>query len=77
MKEKLKVILMILALHCLSFSAFSQSITLNARNITVKEAIEQLKQNSGYSFVFEVGDLDTRKLISVNANQRPVDEVVK
>ena len=77
MKEKLKVILMILALHCLSFSTFSQSITLNVRNITVKEAIEQLKQNSGYSFVFEVGDLDTRKLISVNANQRPVDEVVK
>ncbi len=77
MKEKLKVILMILALHCLSFSTFSQSITLNVRNITVKEAIEQLKQNSGYSFVFEVGDLDTRKLISVNANQKPVEEVVK
>lgn len=77
MKENLKVILMILAFHCLSFSAFSQSISLNVRNVTVKEAIEQLKQNSGYSFVFEVGDLDTRKLISVNANQRPVDEVVK
>jgi len=77
MKEKLKFILMVLSLYCFSFSIFSQSVTLNVRNITVKEAIEQLKQNSGYSFVFEARDLNTGKLVSVQANQRPVEEVVE
>jgi len=77
MKEKLKFILMVLSLYCFSFSTFSQSVTLNVRNITVKEAIEQLKQNSGYSFVFEARDLNTGKLVSVQANQRPVEEVVE
>ncbi|HOF92817.1 MAG TPA: TonB-dependent receptor [Bacteroidales bacterium] len=77
MKRKMKFILMILVLCCFSFSAFSQSITLNVRNITVKEAIEQLKQNSGYTFVFEAGDLDTGKLISVQANQKSIEEVIE
>ncbi|MDO9634632.1 MAG: SusC/RagA family TonB-linked outer membrane protein, partial [Paludibacter sp.] len=77
MKVKLKVILMILAFHCLSLSTSSQNITLNVNNITVKDAIEKFKESSGYSFVFEVGDLDTRKQISINVNQRPIEEVVK
>lgn len=77
MKRKMKFILMILVLCCFSFSVFSQSITLNVRNITVKEAIEQLKQNSGYTFVFEAGDLDTGKLISVQANQKSIEEVIE
>lgn len=77
MKEKIKVIFMILAFHCLTATAFSQAITLNVNNVTVKDAIEQIKEKSGYSFVFEVGDLDTRKIISVSATRKPVEEVVK
>lgn len=77
MKEKIKVIFMILAFHCLTATAFSQAITLNINNVTVKDAIEQIKEKSGYSFVFEVGDLDTKKIISVSATRKPVEEVVK
>ena len=77
MKEKIKVIFMILAFHCLTATAFSQAITLNVNNVTVKDAIEQIKEKSGYSFVFEVGDLDTKKIISVSATRKPVEEVVK
>lgn len=64
-------------LYCLSTPVFSQDITLNINKVTVKEAIEKLKEKSGYSFVFEVGDLDTKKVISVQATQKPVEDVVK
>ncbi|MDR3268576.1 MAG: SusC/RagA family TonB-linked outer membrane protein, partial [Tannerella sp.] len=36
-----------------------------------------MKKNYGYSFVFESGDVDTRKVISVKAQDQPVDAVVK
>ena len=55
----------------------AQGITLEISNKTVKEAIESLKETSGYTFIFELNDLDTRKIVSVSANQQPIDNVVK
>ncbi|MDR3262068.1 MAG: carboxypeptidase-like regulatory domain-containing protein, partial [Tannerella sp.] len=36
-----------------------------------------MKKNYGYLFVFESGNVDTRKVISVKAQDQPVDAVVK
>lgn len=47
-----RAILIASAALCFNLSAFSQDITLKANNVTVKEAMEQLKKSSGYSFVF-------------------------
>ena len=46
-----RAILIASAALCFNLSAFSQDITLKANNVTVKEAMEQLKKSSGYSFV--------------------------
>ena len=46
-------------------------------NITVKEAIQTLKDKTGYSFVYEVNDIDTQRKISVKATSKTIDEVVK
>lgn len=40
-----KAILVASVALCFNLSAFSQDITLKANNITVKEAIEQIKKN--------------------------------
>ena len=76
MFKKTKVFLMTTALCCLSIPLFSQTITFNIKNVTVKEAIESLKDNSGYSFVYEKNDLDTRKIISVSATQKSINDIV-
>ena len=76
MFKKTKVFLMTTALCCLSIPLFSQAITFNIKNVTVKEAIESLKDNSGYSFVYERNDLDTKKIISVSATQKSINDIV-
>jgi TonB-linked SusC/RagA family outer membrane protein len=77
MRKKIQVILMTLLLCCLSTSVYSQKITFKISNTTVKEAIELLKEKTGYSFVYEANDLDTRKIISVSANNKTIEEVLK
>lgn len=61
---------------CLNFSAYAQDISLKANNITVKEAIEQLKEKSGYSFVFSSADIDTKKRVSISAKDATVEDIV-
>ena len=72
-----KAILIASVALCLHLSAFAQNISLKANNITVKEAIEQLKEKSGYSFVFSSTDLNTNKRVSISASKATIEEVVK
>jgi len=77
MRKNVKVILLTVAFCCLSLTTFSQSISLILRDVTIKEAIQALKEKTGYSFVYEVNDIDTQRKISINARNKPVEEVVK
>jgi TonB-linked SusC/RagA family outer membrane protein len=77
MRKRIKVILMTAAFCCLSIPLFAQAITLNVKNVTVKEAIVSLKEKSDYSFVYEVNDLDTKKIISVSATNQSIDNVIE
>lgn len=72
-----KAILIASAALCLNLSAFSQQITLRTGNVTVKEAMEQLKKSSGYSFVFSSVDVNTGKRVSVSARNATIEEVVR
>ncbi|MDR1719730.1 MAG: SusC/RagA family TonB-linked outer membrane protein [Dysgonamonadaceae bacterium] len=46
-------------------------------NVTVKEAMDQLKKTSGYSFVFSSIDVNTRNRISISVKNATIDAVVK
>lgn len=61
-----------------SFAALpqEQKITLNVRNITVKDAIETIKKQSGYSFFIDTEDVQLHKQISVNLNGKSVSEAL-
>ena len=72
-----KAICVVSASLCFNLSAFSQDISLKADNITVKEAMEQLKKTSGYSFVFSSVDVNTQQRISVSAENATLEMVVK
>lgn len=77
MSKKMKVIFLTLAFYCLSTMVFSQGITLNVSNVTVREAIQMLKEKTGYSFAYEVDDLDSQRRISIKTLDKSIDEVVK
>lgn len=77
MRSISKAMLIASTAFCFHLSAFSQDISLIVSDVTVKEAMEQLKKTSGYSFVFSSNDVDTKQRISVSANNATLDEVVK
>lgn len=63
------------ALLCLNAGIFAQSVSLNLGNVSVKEAMNKVKDTSGYSFVYSKGDIDTGKKVSVKAQQ--LDEAIR
>lgn len=68
---------MVLVLFCLNLAVFPQNISLDLNKVTVKEAMETLKKEKGYSFVFASGDIDTQKIITVTVENKPVGDAVK
>ena len=64
------------AILCLNLSVYSQTVTLNVNNVTVKEAMEQLKKTSGYAFVFSSNDVNTKSRVSISVKNASLDEVI-
>ncbi|KAA6340562.1 TonB-dependent receptor SusC [termite gut metagenome] len=77
MRQKRKVIYLVVLVFCFHLTLFPQNINLSISNVTVKTVIETLKKDYGYSFVFESGDVNTQKIISVSAQNQSVNDVVK
>ena len=67
MNSKRKGLLVTAFLLCLNLNMAAQNVSLNLKSVTAKKAMAELRQKSGYSFVFEAGDLNTQKIVSVNA----------
>ena len=65
-----------LALLCLNPMVNAQNITLRMSNVTVKQAMDELKSKSGYSFVFSSQDVDTHKNITVESDNQPLGHVI-
>lgn len=72
-----KAMLVASAAFYFSLSAAAQHISLKANNITVKDAIEQIRKKSGYSFVFSSSDVNTKKRISLSLTNAGIDEAVR
>lgn len=54
----------------------AQQITLRLQNVTVKEAIETLKDKTKKSFFFEVGDIDLNKRITIDMKDKSIDDIL-
>lgn len=62
-----RVFLMTLVLvHCLSLTA--QGFSLKMRNVPVGKAITELKQKTGYSFIYASQDIDSKRVVSIDAS---------
>lgn len=77
MRNYKRAALTALALLCLNLSAPAQQVTMQMSNVTVKQAINQLKKNTGYTFVFSSADINTRQRVSVDAKNANINAVIK
>lgn len=59
---------------CLNVAAFAQSVSLDLIMVPVKEAMGEIRDKCGYSFVYSAGDLDTDRLVTVRAYR--LDEAI-
>lgn len=72
MLKEIKKFFVIIAFLFLTSALVAQ--TINVERVTVKQAITELKEKTGYSFVFSTTDLRTDVIVSVKANT--VEEAV-
>lgn len=64
----------------LSFRLFAQDsnkvITIDAKDVTVKELLAQIEQKSDYTFVYKDADLDTSQRVTLQATGT-IEQLVK
>ncbi|WP_286862410.1 MULTISPECIES: SusC/RagA family TonB-linked outer membrane protein [Sphingobacterium] len=58
-------------------SAFSQQISLNARNMPMKEVFSAIKKQTGYAVFGNLKLLEKAKPVSVTANNMPLEQLLK
>lgn len=64
--SKKKLFLVALILSC-NLGIYAQGVSLRLRNVTVAKAMTELRKKTGYSFVYEGSDLNTRLRVNVDA----------
>ena len=65
-------------LMCTSWGfAQSRQVTLNLNDVTIKEAIETLKKESGYSVWLNLKDMELNKRVSVQARNEDIAKVLE
>ena len=67
-----------IVLSGLSLNVFAQSVSVNLKNVTVKDAIKYVQKESGYSFVYISTDLNTKTKVDVKATtlKEAIDQIL-
>lgn len=73
MKKNISMLFGVLLLSCVAM-AQSKTVTLRLDDVSVKSAMESLSEQSGYTFFYKVGEVDTAKKIKLNATN--LDEAI-
>jgi TonB-linked SusC/RagA family outer membrane protein len=68
MTNKKRILGLCAALLCSSMVSFAQSLQIRLSNATVSKAMAELREKSGYSFVYEKADVNTNRRVNVNAS---------
>ena len=69
----LKISTILIVLLC-SKNLLAQDVTLslNLKNVTVKEALEQLKNDTKFSLWFNVNDVELSKIVTVQLENKSI-----
>ena len=76
-KALMKMALITCFLVCAQIvSAQEKNISLDLKNVTVKEALEQLKAKTTYSLWFNVSEVDLGRKITINLQDKSINEAL-
>lgn len=73
---KLTVVLWIVAFMQVSAASFGQTLTYSKQHTTLREVIQQIKEQTGYDVLWPSGALNPGEKITVNFRGTPVREVM-
>ncbi len=73
---KLTTLLLIITLVQVSASGFGQKISLNEKNTPIKEVIQTIEKQSGYTFFYDTRDLPKVR-VTISLKNASIDEALK
>ena len=75
---KISLILLLVSMGTIYASAYSQNrdITLDVKNISLKEVIKQIERQSDYTFFYNEDYIDLSQLVSLTANKKDIEVIV-
>ena len=77
---RLSVVLCMLSLFCASAkTGYSQvaEISLNLHNVTISEALEEIKHQSEYSFWYKNDEINLNEKVSVKADRQSIKQILR
>lgn len=77
MIQKKWILVTFLLLCWCIMTAEAQNVSLKLKNVTIKEALDAVKKQTGKSFFFSVNDVDIHQIISLDTEDLTLEEVLK
>ncbi len=74
---KLVIILLTAGILHVSAAAVAQKITLNEKKATLEQVLKQIRQQSGYDFIYSDNMLDKSVPVTINLKDATLDEALK
>ncbi|MGF7039625.1 TonB-linked SusC/RagA family outer membrane protein [Mucilaginibacter lappiensis] len=74
---KLVLILLITTIMQVNATSYAQTVSLNLKNASLKEVIEQLRQQTGYHFLYKTQMLNETKQVNLSVSNEPFLEVLE
>jgi hypothetical protein len=74
---KLTFVLWVVAFMQVSASTYAQKVTLNVRNASLDQVLNNLSQQSGYNFLYNSGMMKNARPVSLIANNEPIQNVLE
>lgn len=72
-----QILFLLLFIPIQAQSQQSDLLTLSMKNVTLKQFVEAVQTQSGYSFLYKDNQLNTNQLITVSVNKQPINVVLE
>ena len=69
-------VIILCAVSVVPASAQAPNVTLEAKNVTVKELLRLIEANSPYTFAYADADITPGKRVSVKADNRSIESII-
>ena len=73
---KLTIVLLLIATFHAGATTFAQEVTLTGKNVSLPQLFETIKQQTGYSFVYDESLLEKTRPVAINYNKTPLRHVL-